>query len=495
MALGTWKVDSKENRKLQDKFKAISSKSSTPGEIKTVDIFSSKDKSRSVSVINGTVRLLYWESLLQDTVRASVVFTDSGSAMKPLSAGAKKGRRYTSGTKKVGAVEGLPVVGSEKVHLKFADNNGNTIDFKGDESLYVNKLTPLPTPAKTTNKSYELDLVSKEYIDNEKVRVRVCRGGQVSDHVEFILEDVLKTKKDIDLEETKKPLDFIGNNKKPFYTINELSKKAVSSKIKGEGNTAGYLFWETATGYHFKSIDTILTGKKKISILYNETPDGDKGIPPGYDVKALSLETDNRVNVEKKLKMGAYSTRSMLFDPFTGDWKCTTSDILGEEGRKKIEEEYLKLGAEALPELNKEFAKEGGDAEFSRTTFHIVSTGQLMTGDTKEQLEKSKKENFEYGKVFNQAVMRYNQLFASQITVVIPGDFSLHAGDTVFCDIPEMSESQNKACGDEVNKEDGGLYIIADLCHYITAEDTLTKLNLIRDSFGREGSPTNGKTS
>ena len=113
-------------------------------------------------------------------------------------------------------------------------------------------------------------------------------------------------------------------------------------------------------------------------------------------------------------------------------------------------------------------------------------------GDSEEQIEKSKEENFKKSEVVNQAIMRYNQLFASQIIITIPGEFSLHAGDVVYMDIPEVSESENKVCGDDVNKMDGGLYIIADLCHYITAKETYTKLNLIRDSVGRTGSPTKG---
>ena len=492
----TIKKRTEQRKRNKEAVKKINSKSSTPSLIQKVDVISNKNKSLSVSLISGTVRLMYWESILQDTVRASVVFTDAGNTIETSKIN-RRGRRISEKAKKVSAVEGLPIVGEEKVNLKFTDNNGNTIDFnsESDNSMYINKLSPIPTPGETTNKSYELDLVSREYIDNEKLRVRFCRSGQVSDHVEHILEKVLKTEKTLDIEETKKPLDFIGNNKKPFYVMNELSKKAVSSKIQGEGNTAGYFLWETADGFHFKSIDTLLTGKKKISILYNETPDTDKGIPPGYDVKALSLETDNRINVQKKLMMGAYSTRIQTLNPFNLDWSSTTSDILSEEGKEKIGQDYLKLAGQSMPSLNKEFEKKGGDAEFSRTTFHLVSTGQLMYGEPQQQLEKSKKENFEYKKVFNQAVMRYNQLFASEITITLPGDFSLHAGDTVFMDIPEMSESENKACGDQVNQEDGGLYIIADLCHYITAKETFTKLNLIRDSFGRDGSPTNGKTS
>jgi hypothetical protein len=36
-----------------------------------------------------------------------------------------------------------------------------------------------------------------------------------------------------------------------------------------------------------------------------------------------------------------------------------------------------------------------------------------------------------------------------------------------------------------MNKETGGKYIIADLCHYVTSKETYTKLNVVRDSFGR----------
>ena len=149
-----------------------------------------------------------------------------------------------------------------------------------------------------------------------------------------------------------------------------------------------------------------------------------------------------------------------------------------------------------MPIENEVFSKEGSDVNFTRTTYYLTTVGQKHIGDTDtDQIQKAEEENFEKNEVVNQSIMRYNQLFASQITITIPGEFSLHAGDAVFMDIPQIGESQNKACGDEVNKEDGGLYIIADLCHYITAKETYTKLNLIRDSFGRDGNPTKGKTN
>ena len=464
----------------------LSGKTSEPAFIKKLDIASNKS-STDASIVGGTVRLQYWESILQDSIRASVVFTDTGNTLP------KKRRAFGIGSGgKVGVVEGLPIIGEEQVTLKIEDNQGNTLDFSidNDNPFFINKITSIPTLGETTNKAYELKLASKEFLDNEQgwSRVRTCFSGQVSDHVKTILEDNLKTEKDLDIEETKKPLDFIGKNKKPFFILNDLAKKAVSSKIEGEGITAGYFFWETANGFHFKSIDTLLTGKQKLSIIYNESANPDP--PAGYDVKALSLDMDNRIDVQKKKQMGAYSTRSFLLDPFKGIWESVTENALGQEGKEKVKDGNLKLAGEGLPNLNASFDKDEADTGFTRTTWNMISTGQLNFGPIADQLDKSKKINFDYSKVFNQSIRRYNQVFASQITIVIPGNFSLHAGDTVFMDIPESGTTQNKACSDEVNKEDGGLYLITDLCHFITAKETYTKLVLTRDSFGRVGSPS-----
>ena len=287
----------------------------------------------------------------------------------------------------------------------------------------------------------------------------------------------------MDIEETKSTLDFCGNNTKPYYTLNDLSTKAVSQS-QAEGATAGYFFWETSNKYHFKSIDSLMGQQFKKKILYNETSES---VPPPYNAKALSLETDNKVNVQKKLEMGAYSNRFLGFNPFTAVWTNSLT-----EAEKNERDDMIKLAGDNLPELNKRFNKDEADTEYSWTSLQFNSTGQLNIGKIDDQLNKSKEINFNAEKIFNQARMRYNQLFASQVTVVIPGDFSLHAGDCVWVDIPQADVTPNKACGDEVDKETGGKYLLTDLCHYITASDTYTKLVLTRDSFGRKGNPSNG---
>ena len=86
----------------------------TPSLLQRLDIFSNQSN-ESVSVLGGTVRLLYWESILSDSIRASVTFTDAGNTLKSTKQ-TKRGGKPSK--KKVSAVEGLPITGSEKVYLK-----------------------------------------------------------------------------------------------------------------------------------------------------------------------------------------------------------------------------------------------------------------------------------------------------------------------------------------------------------------------------------------
>ena len=103
---------------------------SAPALLQTIDVVSNENKNSTVSLISGTVRVLYYESILQDTVRASVVFSDAGNTMtRTVKTGGQgnNNSRTRKDKKKISAVEGLPIVGEEQVSLKFTDNNDNTM--------------------------------------------------------------------------------------------------------------------------------------------------------------------------------------------------------------------------------------------------------------------------------------------------------------------------------------------------------------------------------
>ena len=465
--------------------RTVKARNSEPIDVDQLEIFSNPNQRENVSLSGGLVRLQYWESILQDTVRAAVVFADSGNSINDKS-----------------VVDGLPVVGQERVVIKITDHNGVQLDFSGDSSLYVNKVTPIDNDS--TKSMTHLDLVSKEYIMNEKIRLNKRFDGKISESIDTILtdEEYLNTQKDVEIDITSNNFNFIGNNRKPFYTLNWLSKRGVPNSPQAGGNTAGFLFWETSEGFKFKSIDNLLDTNKnpqQKSIIFNQSVDKES-IPAGYDVKALEYSVDNKINVQDKLKMGTYSNRIVTFDPFTCFYEvvapnagASSTPSQNSSGPTNIpgNQRHLTTAGRSLPLLNKEFDIEGNNQDFTRTTYVLLDKGVLPIGnDAKEQLKKSKDPNFIAKMVLNQSIMRMNQLFSAATTVTIPGDFSLHAGQSVFVDAPSL---ESDTSNDDVNDQSGGLYIIADLCHFITPKETYTKLNLIRDSFGRTGNHSRGR--
>jgi hypothetical protein len=395
----------------------------------------------------GIIEFNYYESLLQDSVVATATYADSG----------------VNGPGGKSVIEGLPVVGGEEVKVSFNDSNGVTISV----DLFLKND---PTVAdKTTTGVYNFIMVSEEIRTNNRTRVPIRFDGKPHEHVTQILTDYLKTKKKLDIETTLIPRNFYGANKKPIYLINWLAQHSVPEKGDAFGKTAGFFYYETSDGIMFKSIESLFDQEPKSKIIFNQTPDkrGEK-IPPGYDVCALSYQKTNRNDVDLKEQMGAYSNRIINFNPFDGLYEIknyTAEEFMG----------AYKLGGKKMPT--------GGESEYTRTTYYIRDIGTLPTGSTPQQIEKSKEENFRVSEIRNQAIMRYNQLFISQVNITIPSDYTLHVGDVVLFDAPSQQENLKN---DEVDKQVGGLYIIAALCHYVTPKENLTNLTLVRDSFGRK---------
>ena len=444
--------------------KVVASEGTLPSSVIKAEIKSNKPSGKTASLVNGFVQLYYHESILQDSIKVDYIFTDTGNTIDGKS-----------------AMEGLPIVGTEDFELTFEDNQEEKLEFTDISTLIVNKVTPKEVDS--AKQVVTLSLVSEEFIRNEEgsSHVNVVMKGKLSDHVEEILKDKLKTEKELDIETTSNDYNFVGNNRKPYYTINWLSKFGVPEKEGKPGDTAGYFFWETSEGYKFKSIDSMFAQEPKKRYIFTSSAD----IPEGYQGKILQQEFDNRIDYQNKIRMGAYGTKLVVFNPFDCFYEVVPQTA------KETDEGTVK-GGEELPVFNEKFENPSEEENFTRTTYMLVDAGVLPMGDTKEQVGVSTEPRFKAEQILNQGIRRYNQMFSAQQTVTIAGDFTLHAGDAIYIDTPSIKTETD----DEVNKETGGKYIIADLCHYVSPKQTFTKMNVVRDSFGRkaESAPVSSST-
>ena len=132
------------------------SRIANPAFIEQVDIISNKPPRNTVSILGGIISFVYYESMLSDSLRATITFADTGAVKN-------------DATNNTSVVEGLPIVGQEKVQIKFKDNNENKIGDKPELILYVNSVKVIDND--TTRSLVQLDLVSREFILNEKTRI------------------------------------------------------------------------------------------------------------------------------------------------------------------------------------------------------------------------------------------------------------------------------------------------------------------------------------
>ena len=406
----------------------------------------------------GTVDLRYYESIFENNVKVSAEVVDSGSSV-PSNDG---------NSSLVEVLDGLNIGGGEKINLEFEDNYQNKLSFSNQKSLYLNRLRNT-IESYSKPKVFTLDLSPKEFFDNELTRVVRRYDGKISESVDKILKQVLKTQKKLDIDETENTYNFLGVTKKPFWTITWLAKKSIPMKSGKKNKTAGYLFFQTYDGFKYKSIDVLFDQEPKKKYIFNNT----NKLPTGYDGKILTnpVFTTN-IDIQEKLMMGAYNTVHKRFNFY--DSKFDDKGLNYTEQKTKG---GVKTAGREFNFVNEEFTTHP-----SRITYNIADIGGLPSGLTlDEQLKRSKEINLERQSITNQANMRYNQLGTIQVQVIIVGDFSLRAGDLIHCDFPELSSKPNQ----KESAKMSGIYMIADICHRITPSETLTSLNLIRDSYGK----------
>tara|TARA_B100001094_G_scaffold202372_1_gene196293 strand:- start:3036 stop:4289 length:1254 start_codon:yes stop_codon:yes gene_type:complete len=354
----------------------------------------------------------------------------------------------------------LPIRGGEKAEIDLRDFNNNKLT----PTLYVNRVRDVVSDSIENN--YSIDFASEQFFKNDLSRVVKRYDGKISENVKKIMKDQLDT--DVDVDETLINYNFIGNNRKPLYVCTWLASKSIPAQ-PGEG-TAGYLFFETQDGFKFKSIDGLFEQSPKKKYVLTGTP-----YKPGeYDGKVLKYSIDRDINLQNNLALGAYSNRSIYFNFYDYEYV---------DQKFSVKDNVVKTGGKnTIPESIKNF---GDDP--SRIMTRILDIGTLPAGkSTDDELEtwKSDPTNPTYNapKTMVQSVMRYNQLFAIKINITIAADFTLRAGDLIYCDFPEVST--NKTSG--VNKQSGGIYMISSLCHRLTSDQSSTNLTLVRDSFGRK---------
>ena len=428
---------------------------------------------------SGNPIIQYRESIFLPYVEITAFIVDTGNTL-PADDGSGAG---------VGLLDDGFAQGTETILFNIEDAKGHRINLSRDTDLRVASVIGDFQGFK--NSSFQMTIVSKEAFDNTLLKNR-CGGGEentdmkysgrISDIARAIIRENLKSPKwqSMNTDETLDEYHAFGQDRTPFEMILDLQQLAIpniqTSKGKtAKGNTAGYLFFQTANGYQFRSLDKLYDTTGKTIPRYIENSKSDDSLPAGYDGKILWSNISKSVNALNQFENGAWASKIYVFNDVTkkAEIKTLQSDGKGNG---------ITAGRH-LPKINKDYLDSDGNPYPTLKTHVRQAVGQTVVGfdSIEKQVEKTDKINYNNDEIILQAHQNYRQKMNTSAEIVIDADLSLNAGDLIYCEFPELS-TKVTTIGSRTRKS--GIYMIADLCHYGDVGNSFTGLHLVRDAYG-----------
>ena len=158
-----------------------------------------------------------------------------------------------------------PIIGQEYLRLKIATPNltggKNTIDYSSNPLVVtsIDDRVPIGNGVQATT----LTFCSREFVINQRARVRRTLVGSYSDIVETMLYTDLDSDKELYSEPSADNKKIIAPNAKPLDIIAIATKNAVSEKF----NQSTYFFWESTSGFNFRTLGNMYAQTPVMSYL------------------------------------------------------------------------------------------------------------------------------------------------------------------------------------------------------------------------------------
>ena len=378
----------------------------------------------------------------------------------------------------------FPLTGLERLSVKFntpglpgynyTEENGTPFQI-----YKVDRVTK--TPGKDIAQRYQIFFCSPEMFNSQVSTVSKAYSGPIENAVNDLVKNkrFLNSKKPLFIENTATNAKYVIPSLKPLKAINFLATQSVSGKY----NNAGYLFFETSRGFHFRSIESLLAMggsvarphrwmfQTQVQLNRDKAEKGQSEVKkiPSRMQAVIQYNIDKHADTLSNIIDGVYANKVVVHDAFNKTIK--THDF-------NYKENFAKG-------FHVETVGNGNDADK-----HIVPDTQLNdTGkalfeypDSKKMVvtETSKVHNdYEFVPVNSTLPKTTSQkagLRNLNLSMLVYGNTDLNAGDIINFNLPLLKPS-----GDSEPKENpyiGGRYLIMAIKHTMVLETGTHEMTL-----------------
>ena len=169
----------------------------------------------------------------------------------------------------INLIGNLPIQGTERLSFKLSTPGAHEFSHLIDCSertghpMHIYKLTNKQQVNEGTQ-TYVLHFCSREFLRNLRTKVSETFSGKIDEMVYKILgdENYLDSKRTLFYQATRNQDKLVVPNMRPFKAIQMLSNRALADQP--ESSSAGYHFYQTTKGFHFRSFESMSVDSRGI---------------------------------------------------------------------------------------------------------------------------------------------------------------------------------------------------------------------------------------
>jgi len=376
--------------------------------------------------------IYYYESLLSPITTAKVLFVNTDKSIK------------------LHEDLGLSDGGAEMVEISISDV---VSDAFGDSDpglnikMYVDQVSNVQSTPFGEVFTMKLSSVWKESLESQK-----AIKGEVTANPLSIAQEIYQKNFNKKIEFVEVPTNTVtvnfGGEKKDDTLPSIMRLAAMSSSQK----SAGFFFYQTKQGHHFKSADEMVrrgksNGQNLLPYVFNGVNEGlIDNVNNARTIRTLSIRSNDWT--VKNNARAAGPVANIAFDPITYNWYVD---------QKESQEEFFDV-------LDTETVTIKDESNFTKNAW---STNKLeglgiMYRNPKDLCNFAEQPFQTKAK----AKARYTSFFGRMIQMTVPVNTGIMAGETLKVNISRPIAGNECSTEDTIaTSDDSGLYTVAGVCH------------------------------
>lgn len=376
--------------------------------------------------------------------------------------------------------EKVPIVGQEKIHLKFKSdiNAFPTVDLM----FRVYKIDGHAIEQNGKAQKYTLHLMSEGGFFNFSEYGGYAVSGSVSDMVITVMKkhfsEYIWTEK-LEVEPTTDNYSLvIPASYTPFKAIEWLCSRAHTTEGK---EYSPFMFYETIDGYKFKSLSKIISDGCNSLSYYTYTQPNMSTIEGIKENVGTVLDVPNRyAKVQKLEELSRFDTVSNIMNGMISS-RLVVHDLAKKEERvveffeSEVFDSMKKLGE--FPHFRQSDPDTHKMLKNGTTYFYLPSTSYSVKTPTN-----SITDNYKFESLYLKRKYHMNTFLTQKLAIGVFGDSRRRVGDVIQLDVFKP-QSDGGAYQDNYDKNLSGQFLITTVKHSLGTSYTCT-YELSRNSMG-----------